>query len=265
MNKLMIISIFAIFMAAPALAQAQSSNAAVDPGFLPGNPMHSVETLVEKAEVRFAGIVGGPDLKAKAMANNAQERLAEANALADRNRSEDASEAVRKYEKTMNQSQEIADRRNNSKLSEQIKNVSRNNLDQLKQVRDKVPEQAREGIDRAIRNSERNGRPDFQRNEDSTAQRPETPGNNLRPNLTNKTPNMEDSKPDNLGKNLNGSSKNSELNDDIPENTSAPDKNNVEASESTDLEENLDDNRENSADNSPDDENLSDGFRSQLP
>ena len=37
-----------------------------------------------RAEVRIAGFVGGPDLKAKAIANNAEERLAEARALEEK-------------------------------------------------------------------------------------------------------------------------------------------------------------------------------------
>lgn len=218
MKRLIILSIFAVLLIAPGLAQSQSSNSAVDPGFLPGNPMHTFETAVERAEVRLAGVIGGPDLKAKAIANNAQERLAEANALADQNRSEEASRAVEKYEEAMNRSKQIVDRGDNSELPEQIRNVSRNNVEQLEQVREKVPEQARKGIDRAIRNSERNGRPNLS-NENSgiSSNSPEVPGSNQSPGLEDKRPDVESRRPNQSIRDLNKSNNRSNLNGSIPE------------------------------------------------
>lgn len=134
---------------------AQSVNKTQDsteasPGLVPGNFFYGLENAVEQLEVSIAGMVGGPDLKSKALANNAQERLAEANALADRNQSEKASEMIQKYSGTLNESRSIAQRNNNSELSSELENISSKNTETLERVSEKVPEQAREAIQKAM-------------------------------------------------------------------------------------------------------------------
>jgi hypothetical protein len=240
MKRSIILSIFAVLLIAPGLAQSQSSNSAVDPGFLPGYPMHTFETAVERAEVRLAGVIGGPDLKAKAIANNAQERLAEANALADQNRSEEASRAVEKYGDAMTRSQQIADRGDNSELSEQIRNVSGNNVEQLEQVRERVPEQARKGIERAIRNSERNGRANLS-NENSGiySNGPEVPSNQS-PGLEDKGPDVESRRPNQSVRDLNNSNNNPSLNDSVPKVDSGHNNSDRDAKSRPDLDEDSD-------------------------
>ena len=123
------------------------------PGLIPGNFLYGLENAVEQLEITIAGIVGGPDLKSKALANNAQERLAEANALAERNRSEKASEMIQKYSETLNKSRSIAQRSSNSDLSGKLENISSENTETLNRVSEKVPEQARDAIQKAINRS----------------------------------------------------------------------------------------------------------------
>lgn len=161
MKRPILLLSLALLLVSPALAQAQNPDSSVDPGLLPGNPFYNVEKAVEQVEVELAGIIGGPDLKAKAIANNAQKRLAEADALAERNQSQRATEAVKEYERMMNQSQKMADERNNTELSEQIRNVSGSNTERLEQVKEKVPEKAQKGIEKAIKNSKRNQKPEI--------------------------------------------------------------------------------------------------------
>ncbi len=282
MNKLIALTFAAAILIVPGLAQSQNPVSAVDPGFLPGNPMHSLETIVERAEVGLAGIIGGPDLKAKAIANNAQERLAEANALADQNRSEEVSRAVEKYEAAMNRSQQIADSGNNSELSDQIRKVSRNNVEQLKQVREKVPEQARRGIDNAIRNSERNERPNLS-NEDRKipSNRPEVAVSNQTPSLEDKKPEIENIRPSQSVRDLNNSIDRSNLSNSVPKVASGQNNSGEESQSNPDLEEyadlGLNEEDESSdqsdqvkdldqpADEVSDTENLSDGLGNQLP
>lgn len=179
MKRLVMICIVASFLIMPGAAQSESSNSGVDPGFLPGNPLYTVESAVEEVEVGIAGLIGGPDLKAKAIANNAQERLAESKALADLNRSQMASKAVEKYEKAMNRSFEVAKVRNNSEITGKLKNISRNNVEKLKEIRDKLPEEARKGIDRAIKNSNRNNAMSPGKvNQNNNSNKPESIGKN---------------------------------------------------------------------------------------
>lgn len=274
MNRLAILAIFTAFLVAPGLAQSQSSNSGVDPGFLPGTPMHSFETAIERAEVRLAGLIGGPDMKAKAIANNAQERLAEANALAERNRSEDVSEAVEKYEEAMNRSQQISDRSNNSELSDQIRNVSRNNVEQLEQVRKRVPEQAREGIDRAIRNSKNNGRPDLSNeNDGNPLERPEASRRNQSRDSRDKGPDLKERRPNQSLEDLENSENGSKLNDTVPGTDLGQGNSNRESRSTADLEEGIDSGlkEENGNSDQPDsneeseNENLPDGVGNQPP
>lgn len=167
MNKAILI-MFAVTVFTLAGAGQPQADSSVDPGLMPGNPFYGLEQFVEGLEVRIAGAIGGPDMKSKALANNAEERLAEANALADKNRSEEASRMIQVYSDTLNKSRNLAVGNNNSNLTEQLDNISRKNTRKLEEVKNKVPEQAQAAIQKAIDNSNRPGE----------AGRPENPGNN---------------------------------------------------------------------------------------
>lgn len=155
MKKYMALLLLLTFVAGSVQAQPSQAESESKPGLTPDHPLYSIEKLVERIEVKAAGIIGGPELKAKAIANNADERLAEANALAERNKTEKTAELVEKYSKGMNNSQKIASRSNNQNLSQKIGNLSERNIEKLEKVREKVPEQAKGAIDKAINNSEK--------------------------------------------------------------------------------------------------------------
>lgn len=135
------------------------SVAAAQPSNPSGNPFNGlvedVDNFVESLEVRVAGAIGGPELKSKALANNANKSLREAKKLSDQNRSEEAAERIEKYNRQMNRSMEAADEANSSRLDSQLSNVSWKNVETLEKVRDKVPEQAKQGIQKAIDNAEK--------------------------------------------------------------------------------------------------------------
>lgn len=151
-----------------AMGQSTNSTTDADPGITPGSPFYGIEKAVESLEVRMATAIGGREMGSKALANNAQERLAEARSLAERNRTELASKAVDDYSNNLNRSRAMAQESNNTELSDRLDNISRGNVQALEQVREKVPEQARAGIDRAIKNSNK-----------SIGERPETPRQKL--------------------------------------------------------------------------------------
>jgi len=67
--------------------------------------------------------MGEKDLKAKAIANNAEERLAEVRYLTDENKTEQAGKAMQKYLEGINQSRNIARESGNSK-DDLRKNIS---------------------------------------------------------------------------------------------------------------------------------------------
>ncbi|MFB6100086.1 MAG: DUF5667 domain-containing protein [Candidatus Nanohalobium sp.] len=122
----------------------------------PGNPFYIVESFVEDLEVGLAGIIGGRGLKAKTIANNAEESLAEAEKLAEMNKTKRAVKMIEKYERKLNRSQELAGREGN--LSSKIMEISRNNVKRLEEVKKKLPEEAQKGIQNAIKNSIRRNR-----------------------------------------------------------------------------------------------------------
>ena len=146
MKKASIILISLVLIATSASAQQVKSQEQVKPGLKPGDMFYWVENIVEKAEVQIAGFIGGSDLKAKAIANNAEERLAEAKALEKNNKTEKVDELRRKYSEQINKSKKLADQKKNPKLTEKLDNITKKNQKVLEKVKNKTPEQAQRGL-----------------------------------------------------------------------------------------------------------------------
>ena len=138
-----------LLLSTTVMAQPESENASnVKPGITPGNPLYVIESFVERIEVNLAGMMGGPEMKSKAIANNAEERLAEAKYLADRNKTEKAARSMQKYSEGLNQSMQIAKDTKNKNLEEKIQNVSRKNTKNFEEVKNRIPEKAQEALQR---------------------------------------------------------------------------------------------------------------------
>ncbi len=152
-------------------AQPSGNSGLVKPGFVPGDLFYPVEQGVERLEVGLASVIGGPELRAKVMANNAEERLSEAQVLMERNRSDRAARMVEKYERTINQSRENARKSGNAEIEARIDNVSEKHLKVLEDVKRKVPEPAKAGIQRAIDNSRKKS-PSTRKNDQSPDEQP---------------------------------------------------------------------------------------------
>lgn len=140
------------------LTAAAPQQAASNPGFVPGDLFYPFEKFVENIEVEMAGMIGGEDMRAKAIANNADERLAEAQKLRERNKSEKAAELGEEYEREMNKSREVAKKARDKNISKKIDEVSERNKEVLRQVRGKAPAPAKKGLDKAIENSDKKDR-----------------------------------------------------------------------------------------------------------
>jgi hypothetical protein len=159
MKRKILLAVALVFAVSAAAAQPANSTSEVKPGLTPGSFLYPVENFVESLEVRIAGLVGGPDLKAKAIANNAEERLAEARELSESNRTEKASEMVEKYSEAMNRARELASRGKDEELKQKLDNVTSRNVKTLEEVKKKVPVEARKGIQNAIDQSKRKNTP----------------------------------------------------------------------------------------------------------
>lgn len=157
MKKTAILLISVVLFSATAAAQASNTENSASPRFVPGDLFYPVESFVEEIEVAIAGIVGGPDFKSKALANNADEALREAKVLRDNNRSEKASEMADRYSKLMNRSQSLVSNSRDQELKEKLNNISEKNVETLEKVKKRAPEEAEKGLENALNNSRRNG------------------------------------------------------------------------------------------------------------
>lgn len=128
------------------------------PGQTPGDLFYGLERTSESLELAVASapIIGSDELAAKVRANHAAERLAEAKELAERNRTDKVEELMQEYSDQMNRSVQAAKKSGRPEFAQQLKNVSRDQVQVLEKVRDRVPGQARKGVDRAIESSQKN-------------------------------------------------------------------------------------------------------------
>lgn len=128
------------------------------PGALPGEARYGFTRAMERAEIAIsrAPIIGGPEREAMVRSNHAEKRLSEANALFDRNDTERADRALNEFNRNNNIAAERANQSSNEELRDRIAQNQERQSQVLERVREKVPEQARQGIDNAIQNSQRN-------------------------------------------------------------------------------------------------------------
>jgi len=127
-------------------------------GMTPGNLFYGLERASEKLELAVASspVIGSEELAAKVRANHAAERLSEAKKLADRNKTEKVQRLIDQYSDSMNRSVQLARKSGKPEFAQRLKNVSRNQVQVLERKRERVPEQARKGIETAIENSRKN-------------------------------------------------------------------------------------------------------------
>lgn len=153
------ITLALVLIAATGMATAQPVNSdLVNPGQKPGDLFYPFERFSESLEVGFAKMVGGNELAAKARANNAEERLSEARALTDQNRSEKVGQLMQEYHRDMNRSTNVLGNSNDTGAKKKLQNVTSRHVKVLQDVERKVPGPAKKGVQNAIDNSQKNQR-----------------------------------------------------------------------------------------------------------
>ncbi len=109
--SLAIATLFVLNLAAPAFADSTpvgsqtAQNTQVEtakPSILPDSPLYPVKELVEKIVLTFTT---SPDKKAQRLLDNANDRLAEAQAMADKGKQDLATETAQKYVDTVEKAQ----------------------------------------------------------------------------------------------------------------------------------------------------------------
>ncbi len=156
MTKKIIISILIIPFLFVGLVQAQT-NDLPDPGMLPDSLFYFLKSWTEGIGTVFTF---GEGKKAERFLNLSEKRLAEAKALIERGSMEHATRTIERYEEQLERAMQRAERGkekglDTDKVLERISERTLKHQEVLADVYERVPEEAREGIERAMENSMR--------------------------------------------------------------------------------------------------------------
>ncbi|MDI6640357.1 MAG: DUF5667 domain-containing protein, partial [Methanocellales archaeon] len=129
-----------------------------DPGTTPDSWLYGLDRAFESLQ---KAITRAPEARAKLALQLAQERLVEAREMAERGKPDLANEMAEDYEEELNQAMEhgekIAELAKRGEVQELVARATSIHIDVLEGVLEKVPEQARPAIQRAI-NASKGGR-----------------------------------------------------------------------------------------------------------
>jgi len=151
LKKLLLVPLLTLFLFAGA-AQAQTTNELPEPGMLPDSPFYFLKSWSEGIGTFFTF---GDVAKAERFLNLSEKRLAEANALVAKGKPEVAEKAVVRYQEQLNRALTKAEEAKAKGLDtdEVLAKVSEATLKHqavLADVYEKVPEQAKSAIQRAM-------------------------------------------------------------------------------------------------------------------
>ena len=128
-----------------------------DPGMLPDNPVYFLKSWSEDIGTFFTF---GEENKAERDFELSERRLSEAKALAEKGRGDMAEGVMERYEEQLDSAMQRAERarERGADMDELLERISERTLkhqEVLADVYERVPEEAREGIERAMENSMR--------------------------------------------------------------------------------------------------------------
>ena len=121
-----------------------------DPGITPDSPFYFLDTLGKKLGLMFTF---GDEAKAQKALEYAEERLAEANAMALKNKLKEMTQAAGEYDQFMaivnERLQATVQQNASANISEKVALATARHLAVLDRVRDRVPEEGKEALSRA--------------------------------------------------------------------------------------------------------------------
>ncbi len=156
MNKIVLITILSFLLLSFGIQIFAQDTDLPSPGLLPDSPIYFLETIAEGIVTFFTF---GDLKKAERYATLAAERLAEVQAVIEKGKSEFAEKTMARYENQLNNSIARAEKaqakgQNTEKVMEVIARVGRatsKHLEVLAEVYEKVPEEAKPGIENAMK------------------------------------------------------------------------------------------------------------------
>ncbi len=140
------------------IVSAQEVNDLPEAGITPDSPWYFLDSLSEKISLTFTF---NQEKKIAKELRYAEERLAEVQKMVQNQKNQKLDVGLQNYEKLMNKVQErLQTNADNVKIGENaMKNVkerSENHMRVLSEVYDKVPAQAKKGVENALKNSAKN-------------------------------------------------------------------------------------------------------------
>ena len=141
------ILVISLLFSSPAYAQEEELP---DPGITPDSPFYFLDNWGKKMGLFFAS---GPEAKAQKALEYAEERLAEAQAMAVRNKIREMEQAANGYDEFLaivaERAEEARQRGASDNISEKVALATQKHLDVLDRVKETVPKQAEETIAQA--------------------------------------------------------------------------------------------------------------------
>jgi len=136
-------------------AQAQPEDFQLpSPGFSPGHPLYGVELFIEEnVEVPLARLTRGRLGEAEKRLRLSEERLAEIEAVCNRSDAATLERLSYRYELQMNKTLTLVNATDSLDLETWTAERAMNHVRVLTQLRGRVPEEARQGIDNAVQSS----------------------------------------------------------------------------------------------------------------
>ncbi len=127
------------------------------PGYTPGSIFYGLERAIERMQL---GISGSGIPKARLHILFAEERLAEAKALTDKNKPARVNELIVEYEENIAKGEAEIDKAagiklDTSQVSEQLEVARNKHIAVLEAILEKVPDSAKQGIERALENAKK--------------------------------------------------------------------------------------------------------------
>lgn len=138
------------------MAAAAESDGLPNPGSMPGDLFYGLDKAGESIQLAMASapVIGSSAKEANVRSDLAAERLAEAQRLAELNRSDDLGEAVNRFERQSEMAVEAANRSGDKEVANHVEDNLQKHVQVLERVKEKVPEEAKDAIQNAIEKSQ---------------------------------------------------------------------------------------------------------------
>lgn len=145
-----------IFASGMALGHGGDHGSLPDPGHMPGSMMYGLEQAYESVSL---AVTFDKEKKANKKMKFAQKRLSESAHLAEENETERAAAASERYLENMREAEQMANETGNEELTQSIQEKQDENSEILQDLQERLPDEASQGIQKAIENTEITGNP----------------------------------------------------------------------------------------------------------